>query len=193
MKTPIIAGLGGSLRRESRSLVALGRALRCAEANGAATELIDVCQLDLPMFRPGAADFPPAARRMADAVAACDALVVCSPVYQDAVSGAVKNALDFLHDAGATSRALAGKRAGVMAVAQGANTANTLACLHAMCAALGADVSRVRVGLPEDVFDIHGTVYDPVTEERLEAMMIDLVGGEAYRGQATALASGGVR
>jgi NAD(P)H-dependent FMN reductase len=47
-----IVGLGGSLRRGSTSLSALERALAGAETAGADTALLDLRDLDLPMFDP---------------------------------------------------------------------------------------------------------------------------------------------
>jgi FMN reductase len=175
MHTAKIVGLGGSLRERSRSLGALKRALCCAREVGAQTELLDVRELALPIFQPGRVIATSATRQLAIAIESCDALLVCSPVYQDSVSGMVKNALDHLHDLNPGRWPLKDKHAGVIAVAQGENTANTLSALHAVCAAMGADVSRIRVGLPERVFDENGTVYDPVTEERLESLVLDLV------------------
>ena len=47
-----IVGLGGSLARNSRSLAALRVALDGASAAGAATTLLDLRELDLPMYNP---------------------------------------------------------------------------------------------------------------------------------------------
>jgi FMN reductase len=49
---PVLVGLGGSLREQSRSAAALREALRIAAAEGAETEMLDVRQLDLPMYSP---------------------------------------------------------------------------------------------------------------------------------------------
>ena len=45
-----IVGLGGSLAAISRSRAALATALEGAEAAGAETELLDLRELDLPMY-----------------------------------------------------------------------------------------------------------------------------------------------
>src|SRR5215470_12512746 len=47
-----IVGLGGSLRHGSTSRAALERALAGAEAAGADTVMLDLRELDLPMFDP---------------------------------------------------------------------------------------------------------------------------------------------
>jgi NAD(P)H-dependent FMN reductase len=47
-----IVGLGGSLARISRSRAALQRALEGAASAGAETQLLDIRELDLPMYNP---------------------------------------------------------------------------------------------------------------------------------------------
>jgi len=92
---PVVVGLGGSLRSRSRSLSALEVALGAAEAAGAQTRLFDLRQLDLPLFVPGA-DAPRAAEEHAAAVFEADGLIWSSPMYHGTISGAFKNALDWL-------------------------------------------------------------------------------------------------
>ena len=93
---PFIVGLGGSLGPSSTSLAALRHVLAKAEAAGARTRLLDVRTLDLPPFDPSLKEAPPAARDLADAMHAADAVVWSSPMYHGTVSGAFKNALDWL-------------------------------------------------------------------------------------------------
>ena len=60
---PTIVGLGGSLARNSRSLAALRVALDGASEAGAATCLLDLRELDLPLYNPDDERAPPAAHR----------------------------------------------------------------------------------------------------------------------------------
>jgi Predicted flavoprotein len=98
MKKLQVVGLGGSLSEQSTSLAALSIALEGAAEAGADVTLFDVKVLDLPMYVPGstAADAPAAARRLADAVGDADGLLWSSPMYHGTLSGAFKNALDWL-------------------------------------------------------------------------------------------------
>ncbi|RYG26061.1 hypothetical protein EON82_04725 [bacterium] len=61
-----IVGLGGSLAPGSSSLAALKAALLAAEEAGATTELLDLAELDLPMYRPGSSSPNDAVRRLVD-------------------------------------------------------------------------------------------------------------------------------
>jgi FMN reductase len=91
----VVVGLGGSLRQPSRSLAALKIAVHAAEDAGATVRLFDVRALGLPFFVPRS-DPPPAAEELADAVFEADGLIWSSPMYHGTISGAFKNALDWL-------------------------------------------------------------------------------------------------
>jgi FMN reductase len=91
-----IVGLGGSLAPQSTSLAALRVALEGASNGGARAELFDIRELDLPMYVPHVADVPGAAKRLCDAVYACDGMLWSSPLYHGTISGSFKNALDWL-------------------------------------------------------------------------------------------------
>src|SRR5207244_5379784 len=99
---PLIVGLGGTMREHSYSRVALKEALRIAEVQGAYTELLDLYELDLPIFRP---NMPIEAyrevhraglTRLIDGARRADGMVWSSPTYHGTVSGVFKNALDHL-------------------------------------------------------------------------------------------------
>ena len=92
-----IVGLGGSLRRGSTSLAALERALAGAETAGADTVLLDLRELDLPMFDPEHEEPTGVAEVLVETCYAATAMVWSSPLYQGTISGAFKNALDWLH------------------------------------------------------------------------------------------------
>jgi FMN reductase len=92
-----IVGLGGSLASTSRSRAALQRALEGASAAGAETRLLDLRQLDLPMYDPDDDEPTEAAADLIESCYAADGLIWSSPLYQGTISGALKNALDWLH------------------------------------------------------------------------------------------------
>jgi FMN reductase len=92
-----VVGLGGSLAERSTSLAALKIALSGAEGAGAETQLFDIKRLDLPIYRPQETDIPDRAREFVEAMYSAHGLLWSSPLYHGTVSGAFKNALDWLH------------------------------------------------------------------------------------------------
>jgi FMN reductase len=93
-----IVGLGGSLWAASRSRAALEVALEGASGAGAQVELLDLRRLELPMFNPEEEAAPP--QHVGAFVEACydaDGMLWSSPMYNGSVSGAFKNAIDWLH------------------------------------------------------------------------------------------------
>lgn len=120
---PLIVGLGGSLREQSYSRAALQAALAVAAQQGAATDLLDIRTLALPVFvpdQPLEAYQPEQHAGIARLVQACrqaDALIWASPTYHGTVSGAFKNALDFLElTADDDPPYLSGRAVGLIAV-----------------------------------------------------------------------------
>jgi FMN reductase len=96
-----VLGLDGSVASGSTGLGgpadALRLALEGAAAAGAVTEVIEVGRLDLPLFAPGAERDPPeAAGKLAEAVYSSNALVLSGPLVHGSISGAFKNALDWI-------------------------------------------------------------------------------------------------
>jgi FMN reductase len=100
-KTLTVVGLGGSLATTSKSRAALQVALEGAASSGAETTLLDLRELDLPMYNPLSEDTPPEnAVRLIESCYGADGMLWSSPLYQGTISGAFKNALDWLHALG---------------------------------------------------------------------------------------------
>lgn len=92
---PHILGLGGSVSATSTSRRALDHALTGASAAGAEVAVLDLADLELPLFRPDVA--PSAAvQRLIAAVRRADGLLWSSPLYHGSVSAQFKNAIDWL-------------------------------------------------------------------------------------------------
>jgi FMN reductase len=94
-----ILGIGGSTRRESRTLAVLRAVLALAGEQGATTTLAAVRELDLPLYNEDIPlDRQPASLHwLLEQVQAADAFVLGSPTYHGTISGALKNVLDALH------------------------------------------------------------------------------------------------
>ena len=80
-KTLTIVGLGGSMARVSRSRAALVAALEGAAAAEAITELLDIRELDLPMYNPDDDEPPAAATRLIESCYGADGMLWSSPMY----------------------------------------------------------------------------------------------------------------
>jgi len=95
-KTVSIVGLGGSLRPTSSSRAALKTALEGAADAGANVDLLDLRQLNLPMYDPSSDHVPESVSRLVEAVYAANGMIWSSPLYHGSISGSFKNALDWL-------------------------------------------------------------------------------------------------
>lgn len=93
-----IVGIGGTTRIGSSSETALRHVLGVCQSLGATTELIAGPLLDLPMYDPSDDHRSPSARRLVQSLRSADGVVVSSPSYHGALSGVIKNALDYAED-----------------------------------------------------------------------------------------------
>jgi FMN reductase len=92
-----IVGLGGSVASKSKSRAALQAALVGAAEAGATTQLLDIHVLELPIYNPEDHEPTATAAELIESCYAADGLLWSSPLYQGTISGALKNALDWLH------------------------------------------------------------------------------------------------
>ncbi|TNC22947.1 NADPH-dependent FMN reductase [Amycolatopsis alkalitolerans] len=121
-----MVGIGGSLREGSQSERALRIALAGAEEAGARTRAITGSELVLPFYDIAIPDRTPEAERFVEAIRSADGLIIVSPGYHGALSGLIKNALDYLEDLRPDVRPyLDGRGVGLVAVAYGWQAAVT--------------------------------------------------------------------
>ena len=178
-RVPKIVGLGGSLARVSRSRAALEVALAGAQRAGAETTLLDLRELDLPMFDPDDEQPTAAAERLIESCYAADGMVWSSPMYQGTISGAFKNALDWLHALGAREPPfLHDQVVGLISAAGGTQGLQAINTMEFATRALRAwDVPYVvPVSTAARIFDEDGRVLDPGVERQLMTL-----GGEVVR------------
>lgn len=170
MLNPLIVALSGSMRLSSRTATAAEIALEGARAAGAETKLITVCDLNLPMFddRDDPGSYPPAVWSFLETIQRADGLILASPVYHGTLSGAMKNALDFLHLGG--RNIVAGKTAGLVSVAGGGVGANTLNTLEYVARSLRMWTAPTAVSITGSAYGSDGAMRDQVTAERLRSL-----------------------
>jgi FMN reductase len=125
-RTVNVLGIGGSLREGSQSERALQIALAAAAETGVRTRLLSGPDLVLPFYDAGELERDERAKQLVDAVRHADGLIVVSPGYHGALSGLVKNALDYVEDLRDDARPyLDGRAVGLAAVAYGWQAAVT--------------------------------------------------------------------
>ena len=174
-----IVGLGGSLARTSRSLAALRVALEGATVAGATTELLDLRELDLPMYDPDdETDPPPAASRLIEACYDADGMLWSSPMYQGTISGAFKNALDWLHALGSREPPfLHDEVIGLISAAGGTQGLQAINTMEFSVRALRAWAVPyvIPVASAFRVFDPEGRVTDESVELQLRTLGAEVV------------------
>lgn len=96
---PYIVGIGGTTRAGSTTENALRFVLRIAEEGGADADGFFGPELaQLPMYATVNPDRSPSAQRFAAELRRADGIIIASPSYHGAVSGLIKNALDYVED-----------------------------------------------------------------------------------------------
>ena len=167
-----VVGMGGSLAPVSASLVALKVALEGAATAGADTQLLDLHELDLPMFLPAAVPSESVAR-FCGVVYGAHGLLWSSPLYNGTVSGAFKNAIDWLHLLGdCRPPYLTDKIIGLISTAGGVNGLQAVNTMEFITRSLRAWAVPVVLPIPRaaDVFGADGSVRDPRVADQLRSL-----------------------
>jgi FMN reductase len=178
-RTPLIVGLGGTLRPGSTSETALAKALSAAEASGARTELFGGAFLAaLPIFDPRLQEANAERDRLLDAVSQADGVIIASPGYHGSISGLVKNALDCLEDLREGPRPyLDGRAVGCIVCATGGQAGgSTLAALRSIVHALRGWPTPFGATLSSNgLFDSAGGFADPRDAWQVETVAAQVV------------------
>jgi FMN reductase len=177
-KTMTVVGLGGSLAENSKSRAALQVALDGAADAGAETQLLDLRRLDLPLYNPEDDEPTETAATLIEAAYAANGLLWSSPLYQGTISGAFKNALDWLHTLGARDPPhLHDKVIGLISAAGGTQGLQAVNTMEFSVRALRAWAVPyvVPVANAARVFDRTGQVRDETVERQLKMLGQEVV------------------
>jgi len=176
-----IIGLGGSLGKKSVTLSALEISLQSAKRAGAEVELISLRDLSLPFYNPELKleEYPEGVSRFLDKIRKADGMIWASPAYHGTVSGAMKNALDFLEFLAKDDPPyLTDKVIGIITTSSGTIAGvNAINALSHICQALRAWVVPMMVPVIQawKLFDEKGRITDPQLEERLTFLGAEIV------------------
>ena len=168
-----IIGIGGSLRTNSYTQLALQIAAQRVEALGAEVEILDLRQLKLP-FCDGAKEYPEYTdvQRLQDTVRNGDGLILATPEYHGGVSGVLKNALDLM-----SFNELSGKVTGLISVLGGQSNSNALNDLRLIMRWVHGWVipEQIAVGQAWGAFSPEGKLLDEKLSQRFDEFAQSLV------------------
>lgn len=168
-----IVGISGSLRPDSYSHMALQLAAPRVQALGADVKILDLREMNLP-FCDGGDEYPdyPDVKRMQNAVADADGLILATPEYHGSVSGVLKNALDLM-----SFEQLSGKVAGLISVLGGQSNSNALNDLrvilrwtHTWCI-----LDQIAIPTAWKTFSPEGKLLDEKLSQRFDQFAQSLV------------------
>ncbi|HYW19539.1 MAG TPA: NADPH-dependent FMN reductase [Nodularia sp. (in: cyanobacteria)] len=168
-----IVGLGGSLRPDSYTQIALKVAAQRVEALGAEVEILDLRQLNLP-FCHGGKDYSeyPDVQRLRDTVNSADGLILATPEYHGGVSGVLKNTLDLM-----SFDELSNKVTGLLSVLGGQSNSNALNDLRIIMRWVHGWVipEQIAIGQAWSAFSPEGKLLDEKLSERFDNFAQSLV------------------
>jgi FMN reductase len=149
-----------------------------SERYGSTIEVFGGADLLMAPYAPGS-QVPSAARALIEAVRTADAVVLASPGYHGAVSGLVKNALDYLEELRVDNRPyLSDRPVGIAVTAFGWQAAvNTLGALRQIVHALRGWPTPLGLALnvaAGPCVDEDGKISDPALLERIDDMASQL-------------------
>jgi FMN reductase len=168
-----VVGLGGSLASPSSSLAALRIALEGATELDAETELLDIRELNLPMYVPEMTDVPDSVHKLCRAVHEAHGLLWSSPLYHGTISGSFKNALDWLQLLSDREPAyLTDKVVGLISTAGGTQGLQAVNTMEFIVRALRGWAVPLVIPIPQAwrVFDKEGHTHDDKVVEQLRSL-----------------------
>jgi FMN reductase len=178
---PLIVGLGGTLRANSSTERALRQCLSAVERQGGRTLSFYGDDIDLPMYNPHVTTRTDKATALITALRDADAVVVASPGYHGAVSGLVKNALDYIEDLREAPRVyLDNTPWGCISCAYGWQAAvGTLGQLRVIGHALRAWPTPLGVAInsADEIWDESGELVDVTIKGQLDMLATQLIMG----------------
>lgn len=170
MTQPKILALAGSTRSGSFNKKLVRIAAEFARTAGAEVTVIDLRDLDLPLFDQDfeeAHGLPAGAKTLKSLLRASDGLLIASPEYNSSITGVLKNAIDWASRAETDDEpplaAFRGKAAALLAASPGAlGGLRGLVHLRAILGNIGVIVLPDQVTVPtaHEAFDQTGRLKD---------------------------------
>ncbi|WP_213646765.1 NADPH-dependent FMN reductase [Paenibacillus lautus] len=161
MKITLIAG---SNRANATSTYLLKYIESLLKTQQIPVTFVDLSELQLPLFSPDNWDFHPNVKQVLEAIADGDGLVLATPEYHGSVSGALKNALDYI-----TGSQVAGKAVLSVSSAGGPLGVSSLSHLQTIvCNLHGINCSQwISIGYGSNTFGPDGAPIDEGVRDRV--------------------------
>lgn len=167
--SPLVVGIGGTLRDGSTSERALRLALTEAARLGAKTQIFAGQSLNLPHY--DTIERTEHATSLVEALRTADGVIISTPSYHGSISGLVKNAIDYTEDLRADARSyLAGRAVGAIVCAGGAQAMGaTLGTLRTIVHALRGWPTpfSAAINAAQRPFSADGACSDPIIAQQL--------------------------
>ena len=180
MVTPRILAFGGSLRRESYNQKLAAISAQAARDAGAEVTLIALRDFPLPVFDEDlekASGMPDPAKRLKQLFREHHGLLIASPEYNSSITGALKNAIDWVSrtesDDEPSLVAFAGKSAVLCAASPGAlGGLRGLVHVRAILGNIGVTVLPDQVAVPKAyaAFREDGSLADEKQAAKVKAL-----------------------
>lgn len=165
-----ILAITGSMNPNSRTKKATDIVIEAAKEAGCDhIEHIHLATFPLPIYdcRKDKSTYPENVHTLIQKIEEADGLILASPEYHGSLSGALKNALDFIE-----GRNMKGKIVAILASLGGSVATNTVNTLHQICRNLHAWPLPNSPSVPKayEAFNEDGTLKDEQIHARLTAL-----------------------
>ena len=180
--------LPGSSRAGSLNFSLARAAVRAAEAQGAAVNLLDLRTLALPVYDgdiEASQGVPPSVGQLIDAIVAADAVLIVTPEYNGFPTPLVINAFDWMSRTSAQGNrpaglaATAGKPAGLLSASPGPlgglRSMNFLRQYLQMAFAMVVNPRQYALSGADQAFDGAGALKDDKARQAMEGVVASLL------------------
>lgn len=169
-----VVAISGSLRLDSYNRKTLRVAEKFASEAGASVEEVDLKKLNLPLYDGDieAIGLPESVQKLKSVVESADVLLIASPEYNHSISGALKNAIDWLSRG---KNSLDGKTAAIFGASTGLfGTMRGQVHLRQILAALNVTMvsqPQVFIRLANEAFNSEGALQDVKLHNQLKELI----------------------
>ena len=169
-----ILAFAGSMRTESFNRKALQIAKKIVSDLNANVVELDLKTLDLPLFNEELRTngFPESVKKLKDAIASADVLVIATPEYNHSIPGVLKNAIDWASD---KTNPFTGKVAAIFGASNGlVGTLRSQLHLRQVLASLNVELlpqPQVYIRSAREAFLPDGSLVDKKVEHQLHQLM----------------------